>query len=281
MRRNPRFVWPLVALVLAGTAVAVPAAEPPVRTIEVSAASEIYVPPDEVLLTLTARSRDKQLLVAKAENDRLTRSVLSLGDKYKIPKERFQIDYFNIGPIYERARQGAERKLVGYGVTRSIQITLRDFAVLEPLVSDALEAGITEVDEILFRTTKHREHQFEARRLAVVHAKEKASHLAELNGLKLGKPITIEHGLEGDEHTPVFASVATTIGGGGQESWTSEAAVVDHALPGGAKVHLIGAASALRSPQPKAADAAKEPEPIAPGVLTISATVTITFEMVD
>jgi len=61
--------------------------------------------------------------------------------------------------------------------------------------------GANRVTGILFRTTKHREHQVEARRLAVAYAKEKAGHLAELNDLALGKAITIEEDVEGDNHT--------------------------------------------------------------------------------
>lgn len=275
---STRVVWPLAAVVIASATAGVFAAESAQRTIEVSAGSEIYVVPDEVLLTVEVTTKKKEILGAKSENDRRTRAILKLAAKHAIPEKHVQIDYLNIGPQYERPKQGAPLELRGYRVVRSIQFTLRDFAVLEPLLSDALAAGATEVDGILFRTTRHREHQFEARRLAVVHAKEKASHLAELNGLKLGKPITIEHGLEGDEHTPIFASMAT-IGGGGRGFWTSDATAVGHVGPGSANVHLISAPSAQRGVRRKAAQAAKEPGPIAPGVLTISATVSITFEM--
>ena len=64
--------------------------------------------------------------------------------------------------------------------------------------------GANTVSGILFRTTKHREHQFEAHQLAVAYAREKAGHLAELNGLALGKAITIEEEVEGDIHTRGF-----------------------------------------------------------------------------
>jgi len=161
------------------------------------------------------------------------------------------------------------RQLLRYTVTREIDATLRDFRLLEPIISDALQIGVNHVGGILFRTTKHREHQFEARRLAVAYAREKAGHLAELNGLALGKAITIAEEVEGDIHT-------RGSGGGGMGGMAG-----GPSSNGGAKILLTG----MRTSAPEssnAADAAPDAgSTVAPGVITISATVTITFELKD
>lgn len=118
----------------------------------------------------------------------------------------------------------------------------------------------------IFVTTKHREQQFEARKLAVEHAKEKAAHLTELNGLKLGKAIRIEESVEGDIHTEGFGFGGMAASDAGER-------------PGRAKIHLVAAdlPATKRGEKPPAAPR----KPIAPGQLTISATVTITFELTE
>ena len=233
----------------------------PDRSITVSARADIKVAPDRVLLTLSVHTEDaKDLLAAKADNDNRTRAVLALADKYGIPEKHFLIDSIDMGPQYQRM------VLVGYRVDRDIEITLDDFALLEPVLSDALAAGATGVHGVLFVTTKHREQQFEARKLAVEHAKEKAAHLAELNGLKLGKAIRIEESVEGDIHTEGFGFGGMAASDAGER-------------PGRAKIHLVAAdlPATKRGEKPPASPR----KPIAPGQLTISATVTITFELTE
>lgn len=235
----------------------------PEHSIAVSAAADVKVVPDRVLLTVSIRTEDaKSLLTAKAENDNRTRAVLALADKYGIAEKHFLIDSVHMGPFREDIVR------MGYQVTRDIEITLDDFNLVEPVLSDALEAGATGVYGIHFATTKHRELQFEARKLAVEHAKEKAGHLAELNGLKLGKALRIEESVEGDTHTGMFSMAGF---GGAAVSSPQE-------RPARAKIHLVAAeqpAATKTKKQPTGADR----KPVAPGQLTISATVTITFEM--
>jgi uncharacterized protein YggE len=85
---------------------------------------------------------------------------------------------------------------IAYDFSRSIEIRLTDFTSIEPFLADAFNVGLTHVDQIHFRVSNQRKHQFEARKLAILYAQEKAEHLTSLTGMKLGLPITIEEGVE-------------------------------------------------------------------------------------
>jgi uncharacterized protein YggE len=172
------------------------------RAVSVTAKAEIEVQPDEVLISLGMSTVDKELLTAKSDNDAKTRAVLDLADKYRLEDSCFQITNLTIEPAYEQQEHAGKSKsvFVGYHVHRAIKVTLTNFDIVEALTSDALKAGVSQLDGILFRTRKHAEHQVEVRKRAVEYAREKATHLAELNGLALGKAVTIEEGIEGDEH---------------------------------------------------------------------------------
>ncbi len=238
-------------------------ANEPARKITVSAMSEFNVAPNEVILSLSVTNLDESLVAAKAENDERVRKILSLATNHQIEPKYFEIDYFNISARYEQRGAQRKREFVGYDVVRSIDITLQDFGKLEPLLSDALDAGANRVDGIHFRTTDHRRHQFEARRLAVLYAKEKAQHLAELNGLTLGKAIEIEEEVEGSDDTTSFGM------GAFMSSRQSD---------GVPRFQLVGTAQVDKATQEKALPTAGE-QPLAPGQITVSATVTITFEL--
>jgi uncharacterized protein YggE len=253
-------------------AVSAAGAEPPARTITVSAMAEFEVPPTEVVLSLAVVTENEDLLIAKQFNDAFTRDVLKLGAKHSVPAEHFELDTLSIQPKYEGKSYFGRGELVGYVVTRGIDVTLRDFDQLEPVLSGALAAGANRVGGILWRTMDHRKHQFEARRRAVEHAKEKASHLAELNGLKLGRAIKIEEDVEGrwNRETGGFGGIGA-ISGAAPPS-PDGPGPVDH------RFRLVSA-------QPKLRPATRE-EPVqhtsgtvAPGTITVSAEVMITFEL--
>jgi uncharacterized protein len=239
------------------------AAEPPARTIKVSAMRAIEVVPDEVVLSLSVVAEDdKSPIVAKAENDKRTRAILAALKKHHIDDKYIKIDCLEMRPTYHPNT----RELLDYSVTRGIDVTLQDFNLLEQVLSDSLQAGANRVSGILFRTTKHREHQIEARRLAVAYAKEKAGHLAELNDLALGKAITIEEDVEGDSHT---------MGSGGMGGMGGMS-TSDNGKP---KFILASMTKDEKKADAKAPATPDAGQTIAPGTITVSATVTITFEL--
>ncbi len=74
-------------------------------------------------------------------------------------------------------------------------ITLKETGKFERLVSQGLEAGITHVHFIQFRTTELRKHRDVARALAIKAAREKATALASELGQRVGRAHRInEHG---------------------------------------------------------------------------------------
>jgi uncharacterized protein len=275
----------------------------PARTVKVSAMSDIRVVPDEVVITLAVVTENKQLLSAKAENDEKTCKVLDLAGKYHMEKGSFQIDEMYINPRYSRRQvqqslpfaaskaSGEDEEFAGYTVKRQITVTLRDFAIMEPIISDALSVGANRMEELLFRTTKNREYQFETRKRAVEFAKEKAGHLAELNGLKLGKAINMEEDVEGSRNTIGMASVAVpfetlslpaprdSMVSRSRESLpqTEAGRTPDFRTGRSGNREFIQVSNTRTEDAPQSTPAK---QPIAPGFITISSTVTITFELI-
>ena len=163
--------------------------KPGPRLITVTGDAEVRVLPDEVILTLGVETLDKDLGIAKKQNDERVKKVLALAKQYKIEPKLVQTDHLSIEPRYKNGY--AREEFIGYFVRKTIVFTLRDISKFEDLLSSALEVGANYVHGIQFRTTKLRQYRDQARALAIQAAKEKAKSLAKELGQKIGKPYSI------------------------------------------------------------------------------------------
>jgi len=180
----------VVILVLAAWADE-PAVSKEPRLITVTGDAEVRVVPDEVILTLGIETWNKDLRVAKGQNDEIVGKVLALAEEYGIEPQHIQTDFVSIEPRY-RNGYFEESDFIGYFVRKSVVITLRDLTKFEDLLTGALEAGANYVQGIQFRTTELREHRDDARALAIQAAQEKAIALAGELGQQIGEPVTIQ-----------------------------------------------------------------------------------------
>ena len=159
--------------------------------ISVTGEAEIRVVPDEVILTLGVETWDKNMAIAKGQNDAIVARVFSLVEDHGIAPEHVQTDYVSIEPRY-RDGYYEQRDFIGFFVHKTLVITLRDLDKFEDLLADALEAGVNYVHGIQFRTTELRKYRDEARALAIRAAKEKAVALAGELDQEVGDPKMIQ-----------------------------------------------------------------------------------------
>jgi uncharacterized protein YggE len=155
--------------------------------VTVTGDAEVRVVPDEVILTLGVETWNKDLQVAKGQNDAIVARVLALATEYGIEPKHIQTDFVNIEPRYRNGYR-EESDFIGYFVRKSVVITLRDLDKFEDLLTESLEAGANYVQGIQFRTTELRAHRDEARALAIQAAREKAEAMAGELGQMVGEP---------------------------------------------------------------------------------------------
>ncbi|MCK4944753.1 MAG: SIMPL domain-containing protein [Alphaproteobacteria bacterium] len=169
------------------------------RTILVAGDAEVRVVPDQVLISMTAESRDTNLLVAKNRNDQTVGSIVKYVTKTADIKPRHvQTDYVSIEPVYRQCRYNDELSgkcspldIIYYKIRKGIQIRLNDPSKYEALITKSLELGVTQINNIQFITTELRKHRDKARELAAKASQEKAQAVAGTLGMKVGKPMSI------------------------------------------------------------------------------------------
>lgn len=194
-RMFKNILFALAILLSANSALAQSGNDRPLIT--VSGQAELRVPPDEVVFTLEVESVDKDVLTAKTKTDESVKAVFSLARENKIKPDDVQTSYISVEPKYNldeldyEARRGVKRVFLGYAVSKTIAIRLRDISRFDPLLSDVLKAGITKVSNVEFRDSQIRKHRDQARAMAIKAAQEKASLLAREIGQTIGPAYSI------------------------------------------------------------------------------------------
>lgn len=160
--------------------------------ITVTGQAEVMAVPDEVVFNLNATTVDKNLLTAQQKTDEVVKNVLELARKYQVPATQVQTGYISLQERYsDEAATRQPRVFIGYAVSKSIAIILRDVSKAESLLSEVFRTGITRINSVDFRTTQNRKLRDQARLLAVKAAHEKARAIANEIGQSIGKAFTI------------------------------------------------------------------------------------------
>ena len=155
------------------------------RLISVMGTAEINVAPDEAVLNLGVESRDKVLSVAKSQADERVKKVLALARAAGVEQKDIATSVLQMGPDYSEEKVP---RLLGYSVSQTLAITLKDLSRYEALMTQLLEAGVNRVDNVSFRISEDRKYRDEARAKAIAAAREKAVAMASLLGQTVGKP---------------------------------------------------------------------------------------------
>lgn len=228
-RSLPRAAVVAITLLLLAAA-NVRAAEVELPLITVNGQAEISVVPDEVVLTLEVENTDKDLSVAKAQNDASVRRILSLAGRFDVLAGDVKTDYISVdmkyttdlaGELDADERRKLRREFVGYEVSKTVIVRLADIKRFEEFFSEVLKAGISRVRDVTFRTSQLRKHKDEARALAIRAAKEKATALAREIGQGVGKAHSIREEGEGGSNAMRnnnFRIDGSSSGGGDEDA---------------------------------------------------------------
>jgi len=158
------------------------------RLITVTGTSEINIAPDEVILNLGVVSRDKDLATAKAQHDTRVKKIIADAHGAGVDPKDIQTNALRMTADYSEEKVP---RFLGYEVTQSVEVTLRDLSKYESLTSKLLQDGVNRIDSVDFEVAETRKYKDEARLKAIRAAREKATAMAAELGQSIGKPWTI------------------------------------------------------------------------------------------
>jgi uncharacterized protein YggE len=160
------------------------------RSINVSGQGEVKADPDRALLTLGIESRKPKMEDARNEVAKTVDAVLKLTREMKIDPKFVRATRINIQPEYnwDNAR---ERNLIGYYVTRQVEVDLRDLEKLGTLVERAVDLGINQIGDPRLDSSRRHDLEREAMANAVEDARANAEAVAKAAGARVGPPRVI------------------------------------------------------------------------------------------
>jgi len=185
-----------LALLLACTAAHAQQAEAP-RTIGVSGQGEVRAEPDRATVTLGVESRKPKLEDARAAVAKTVDAVLKLTRELKIDPKQVRSTRINVQPEYNWGANNAnERTLIGYFVSRQVEVELHDLEKLGQLLERATDLGVNQMGDPRLDSSKRQDLVREALANAVVDARQNAEVIAKAAGARLGNARTINANTE-------------------------------------------------------------------------------------
>jgi len=154
------------------------------RTINVNGKAEIKAEPDRALISFSVQNKSKELKQAKQEVDLTVSNILAMTKRLDIEKKHVKSAQVISRPEYNW--KSKKRELIGYFVSRQIEIDLHNLDNLGELMHKATELGITNMSNPQFYTSRKDEIYREALATASKNAKANAEVLADALNTKLG-----------------------------------------------------------------------------------------------
>lgn len=180
------------------TAAAASAAEPMhherPRVIAVGGEAEVAGKPDRARLRLGVTQVSPELAPAEAEVNKVVRSYVAEAKKLGARDEQITTTGVSIQPEYVWDEKERNNRLVGYRVSRDIEVRVGDLDKLGAFVLAATKAGVNQVQPPELESSKAKELENQALVKAAQDAQAKARLLADTLGVKLGTVRTLSEG---------------------------------------------------------------------------------------
>lgn len=163
-------------------------------TISVQGVGEVTAVPDVATFSFSVESKEVDAVDAQNASAKTMEAVLAYLTEMGVEEKDVKTAYYNLAPQYEYPQvvctqwgcpPAGEPKIVGYQVSQSVTVKVRDTAKAGELVSGVGSKGVQNVSGLSFTIDDEEALMAEAREKAIVDAKEKAEKLAKNLGTRI------------------------------------------------------------------------------------------------
>jgi len=165
------------------------------KTITVSGEGEVFAVPDVARISFSVLEENIDQAVAQQKVSERMTSILSL---LEIDEKDIKTVQYLITPRYEYGKnsfemyRGDSRKLVGYEVQQTTEITVRDMTQTGAIVGLLGEQKVSNMYGPNFEIDDPSLLEIEAKKIAIQKAKEKAEILTKELGMRLGRVLDFQ-----------------------------------------------------------------------------------------
>tara|TARA_Y100000590_G_scaffold334077_1_gene380065 strand:- start:1992 stop:2906 length:915 start_codon:yes stop_codon:yes gene_type:complete len=157
----------------------------------VTGKGSITLEPDLALVNIGVETEAKTVTEARRKSAIAMEAVVSAVKAKGLTDKDVQTTSFNIWPRYDYLERG--RELIGYTVSNSSSIKVRNISDVGPIIDDVANAGgnATRINGISFTVENTQPFMDKLREDAVSDARSKANHFASLSGVSVGQLVFI------------------------------------------------------------------------------------------
>jgi len=159
----------------------------------VSGNGKVSAAPDVAILRLGIEAQEASVAEAQTQAAEAMYSVKAALTGEGVAEKDIQTQYFNIRRVTRWDNVKEQEIVIGYRVTNMVTAKIREMEKTGTIIDAVAVAGgdLTRIDSIGFSIDDPSAYYVEARQKAVADAEAKAKQLAEVAGVKLGKPTYI------------------------------------------------------------------------------------------
>lgn len=206
------------------------------RTITVQGEGEVEAVPDVATIYGTYSSEGEDLATVQLEVEKGVSKVVAQLEGLGIDESDIETTSYSAYPRYDYNQsctvygcESGERELLGYEVSQTLKVKVRDLSLAGKAVGFVGESGATGISGPTFEVDDLSAFEEEARKEAIKNAKESAKKLANELGGRLGKLVSFQ---EGDYYGRPVAYMDSDMAFAGEESVK---AVADITIPEGSQ----------------------------------------------
>jgi uncharacterized protein YggE len=154
--------------------------------VDVSGTGTVKITPDQVLIGLRVENTGNDAATVKRENDQVVAAVLRFLKDAGVPDSDVQTEYIRLNKNYNY-----NSKTYNYVANQSINVLLKDLSKYESVMNGLISSGMNRIDNINFGSSERERLEVEARKKAVLNAKQKAGEYAAALGQQIGSAVRI------------------------------------------------------------------------------------------
>jgi uncharacterized protein YggE len=157
-----------------------------VPQISVTGEGKIKVVPDQAVITVGFQNTGKDAKEVKTLNDEVVDKVIKFLKKSGIPTKDYKTNNVSLGKHYDY-----EKKKYNFQANQTLTIMLKEISKYDEIMMGLNDAGINNIQGVEFKSSKMEEYEREARKKAMLNAKQKANDYVSVLGQKVGKALLI------------------------------------------------------------------------------------------
>ena len=174
------------------------------RTIVVSGEGKITATPDIARISFSMTTEGKNPETIQAENTRKMNAAIAFLKEQGIAEKDIKTSNYSLYPKYDYTRppvifypDGNRQEIIGYTLTQSVMVKVRDLEKVGKIFSGITAQGINQIDSLSFDIDDPESVMNEARDEAFKKARDKAKAMARSNGVRLGRVVTFSESQSG------------------------------------------------------------------------------------